>query len=280
MDEKRMFIVRKLIGEQLVDLCKRRAEIIFDPALCTQERCIRFTTPPLEKIIPASGLMYELHNGLDEFCISAAIRSKGLTKSRENTCLKLAKSCGADFDMSRDVCFIRQWKYPDSALNFEKIAAAAEDFFEFELPFFEGELEKWYNDHDYRIRSFPELELIPMEKNGLPDELFIEGAMKDILTNRYERNFAARKKCIAVHGAACSICGFDFGLVYGSEFAGKIEVHHKLPLNEIKENYTVDPVNDLIPVCPNCHMMLHSKPDGGVYTPEEIRALLKNKTVK
>ncbi len=280
MDEAKAFIVRKLIGEQLVELCKRRAEIIFDPALCSQERCIRFTSPMLQKIAAPSALMYELHNGIDEFRISVSLVPKKLSKSRKNACLSLAESCCAALDMSHDVCFIKQWMYPDAALNFDRIAAAADDFFEFELPFFEKELGKWYDDNGYRLGDLPALDLIPLEKVELPDGLFIEGAMKGVLTNRYERNPAARRKCIAVHGTACSICGFDFGLVYGAEFAGKIEVHHILPLSEIKENYTVDPVNDLIPVCPNCHMMLHSRPDGGVYTPEEIRALSKNKTAK
>lgn len=31
----------------------------------------------------------------------------------------------------------------------------------------------------------------------------------------------------------------------------------KIPLSEIKNEYTVDPITDLIPVCPNCHAMLH-----------------------
>ena len=85
---------------------------------------------------------------------------------------------------------------------------------------------------------------------------------------------AARKKCIEVHGTACNICGFDFGTVYGLEFVGKIHVHHKLPLHEIKEDYVVDPVEDLIPVCPNCHMILHSKP-GGFYTVDEVKTMVK-----
>jgi predicted HNH restriction endonuclease len=32
-------------------------------------------------------------------------------------------------------------------------------------------------------------------------------------------------------------------------------------------------VKDLIPVCPNCHMILHSKP-GGFYTVEEVKNML------
>jgi predicted HNH restriction endonuclease len=72
------------------------------------------------------------------------------------------------------------------------------------------------------------------------------------------------------------ICGIDFGNFYGEEFSGKIEVHHRKPLSEIKEDYVVDPIKDLIPVCPNCHMILHSKKDG-VYTVEEVRKMVSGK---
>ena len=40
----------------------------------------------------------------------------------------------------------------------------------------------------------------------------------------------------------------------------------------IKENYRLDPINDLIPVCPNCHAMLHRRCPP--YTPEELKNML------
>ena len=61
----------------------------------------------------------------------------------------------------------------------------------------------------------------------------------------------------------CQICGFDFGKFYGPEYANKIHFHHKKPLYEIKKEYVINPIKDLLPVCPNCHMVLH--------TNEEIR---------
>ena len=100
----------------------------------------------------------------------------------------------------------------------------------------------------------------------------MEGAQKTILQNKYERNPKARARCIAVHGSACKLCGFDFGIAFGEEFSGKIEVHHIKPISEIGGEYVVDPVRDLVPVCPNCHMMLHSKADG-VYSVEELKQL-------
>ncbi|WP_297157154.1 HNH endonuclease [uncultured Ellagibacter sp.] len=106
-----------------------------------------------------------------------------------------------------------------------------------------------------------------------PDQLFTEGAQCSIVADRYERSRSARQACLQANGTVCAICGFDFAKAYGAEFAGIIQVHHITPISEIGHEYHVDPVHDLIPVCPNCHVALHSKP-GGTYTPDELRALL------
>ena len=107
-----------------------------------------------------------------------------------------------------------------------------------------------------------------------PDQLFTEGAQCNIVADRYERSRSARQACLQANGPVCAICGFDFAKAYGAEFAGIIQVHHITPISEIGHEYQVDPVHDLIPVCPNCHVALHSKP-GGTYTPDELRALLR-----
>jgi len=95
----------------------------------------------------------------------------------------------------------------------------------------------------------------------LPEEILetglIEGTVCRISVNSYERNQEARRRCIEVHGTKCCICGFDFGLQYGAEAQGYIHIHHVRPLSQIKNNYVVDPVKDLRPVCPNCHAVLH-----------------------
>lgn len=102
---------------------------------------------------------------------------------------------------------------------------------------------------------------------------FPEGAKRQIVVNAYERNSLARGECIRIHGSICKICEFDFGLIYGDEFDGKIHVHHIKPLNEIDNNYMVNPKDDLVPVCPNCHMILHSK-KGGVYSVAEVKEMI------
>lgn len=98
-----------------------------------------------------------------------------------------------------------------------------------------------------------------------PDEVsesLEEGKRKSVMVNIYERNPIARKKCIDHYGAQCQICYIDFKNTYGAVGKDFIHVHHIKPLHEIQSDYIVDPVQDLIPVCPNCHAMLHRKEDG------------------
>ncbi len=100
-------------------------------------------------------------------------------------------------------------------------------------------------------------EVLPNEV--LESETYREGAVRTITVNAYERNPAARRKCIEHHGTICAICGFDFEAIYGVLGKGYIHVHHLRDLASIGGQYEVDPINDLRPVCPNCHAMLHRR---------------------
>jgi 5-methylcytosine-specific restriction protein A len=88
---------------------------------------------------------------------------------------------------------------------------------------------------------------------------FEEGHRTQVLVNRYERDHAARTACIRHHGAKCCICSLDFGERYGAIGRGFIHVHHIVPLSQIGAGYTVNPIKDLVPVCPNCHAMIHRR---------------------
>jgi 5-methylcytosine-specific restriction protein A len=94
-----------------------------------------------------------------------------------------------------------------------------------------------------------------------PGRTFPEGAKKTVRVNAYERNAAARKACIDHHGCRCSVCDLDFATRYGEIGEGFIHVHHLRQLSTLSGSYRVDPINDLIPVCPNCHAMLHRADD-------------------
>jgi len=106
-----------------------------------------------------------------------------------------------------------------------------------------------------------ELREIPV---GLP-----EGARIRVEVNRYERNHLNRAACIEAHGSKCSVCDFDFGVQYGEIGYGYIHVHHLTPVSQIDENYIINPTKDLVPVCPNCHAMLHRK--DSPFTIEELK---------
>lgn len=124
-----------------------------------------------------------------------------------------------------------------------------------------------------RLDAFLE-EVWPGAEPSRQDPPLVEGARVEVTLDRYERSRAAREACVAAHGAVCAICGFDFARAYGPDFAGIVQVHHVVPLHAVAEEHEVDPVRDLIPVCPNCHVALHSKPDG-TYLPDELRRLMR-----
>lgn len=97
----------------------------------------------------------------------------------------------------------------------------------------------------------------------------VEGEIFQVEITKFERNVAARRACIDHHGCVCKICGFDFEANFGARGVGFIHVHHLVPLSEIREKYQVNPIKDLIPVCPNCHAMLHR---GTEISPDQLKS--------
>lgn len=99
----------------------------------------------------------------------------------------------------------------------------------------------------------------------------LEGSLKQIWVNAYERSRSAVEDAKKIHGTSCVVCGIDFGKVYGEEFEGFIHIHHLKPLSTIGQEYEVDPENDLRPVCPNCHSVIHFGAE--LRTVEKVREL-------
>lgn len=119
--------------------------------------------------------------------------------------------------------------------------------------------------------TFQFAEEIPPDK----ESLFPEGAKQSIIINKYERNSKARNECIKFYGYTCQVCCFDFEKTYGILGRNYIHVHHLVPLGDIGEDYEVNPKKDLIPVCPNCHAMLHRSEHP--HNTKELKKLLKLK---
>ena len=86
-----------------------------------------------------------------------------------------------------------------------------------------------------------------------------EGNPRSVDTTMYERNQKARRDCIKYYGAQCCVCGLRFEDRYGSIGRDYIHVHHLVPISQWGKAYQVDPVEDLRPICPNCHAMVHRK---------------------
>ena len=275
----------RLSAKMIIDWCKQKqsenAGLHFKESLCSGLQIIRFTSSSLDSVFLQNKsetgyvLCYEIHNFNDRISIAVTADKSRIGKRMMKTYNELLAAMNI-IDNEADIIQLRIWDASDEISNISQIADILNQIFDYELSYFETELNAWLSDHSRRIKSFPQFDLQPISSSELPEEMLIEGAMKDILTNKYERNIKARSRCIAYYGTACQICGFDFGKTYGEEFAGRIEVHHRKPLYEIKENYVVDPIKDLIPVCPNCHLVLHSRKDG-VYTVEEVKGLVSNK---
>jgi len=110
------------------------------------------------------------------------------------------------------------------------------------------------------------------EEVELPDSLK-EGRTRAVLVNIYERNPKARMQCIEFYGLKCHVCGFDFEEKYGAIGKNFVHVHHLRELASVENEYVVDPIKDLRPVCPNCHAMLHKQKPA--YTIAKLKALLK-----
>ena len=118
-------------------------------------------------------------------------------------------------------------------------------------------------------------DIIPLEGDPMG---YKEGAERSIISKKYERNRLNRDLCLQNKGYRCSICGFDFEELYGSIGRHFIHVHHIIPVSQIGPDYIINPVNDLIPVCPNCHAMLHRKDPP--YLPDEMKEIIETERTK
>lgn len=139
-------------------------------------------------------------------------------------------------------------------------------------------------DDELKVLNTININFVP-KNNGIPgktayvdesDYIGEEGGKIQLLTNRYERDPKLRQKAIDIHGLICIACGFDFEKVYGEAGKGYCQIHHLKPLSEIKFKTDVNPKTDLVPLCANCHVMVHRfKPALDI---EKLKTLL-NRTV-
>ena len=147
-----------------------------------------------------------------------------------------------------------------------------------------NEYEKWLGVIRNRSNWRPYAPVRGSKRNGLeaaifPEELppsddYYDGAITKVLVNRYERDPRARLDCARRNGFQCKVCDLKFEDRYGSDIGkGFIHVHHIRQLATLKRQHKVNPGTDLVPVCPNCHAMLHRTTPP--LTVEALRARLR-----
>lgn len=78
-----------------------------------------------------------------------------------------------------------------------------------------------------------------------------------VLVNAYEQDPFSKLHCLQAHGTVCKVCSLDLERTYGKLGIDAIHVHFLPTKNGMNGGFILDPVRDLVPVCPTCHAMLH-----------------------
>jgi hypothetical protein len=126
------------------------------------------------------------------------------------------------------------------------------------------------NDFDWTDlkKGFNDVEKNKRKKVEIFDENIIinEGFKKTISINVYERSTKLRDaaiKAFTINGrVSCECCKFNFDSFYGRNIGSSyIEIHHIKPIFKYQEQeinkFIRDAIKNLVPVCSNCHRMIH-----------------------
>jgi 5-methylcytosine-specific restriction protein A len=86
-----------------------------------------------------------------------------------------------------------------------------------------------------------------------------EGGSYSEIVKKYERSRYNRAMCLKYYGFTCRGCGELLAEKYGPIGMDVIHVHHIVPVSQMGGAYRLNPIRDLIPLCPNCHTIVHRK---------------------
>ncbi|NLC65465.1 MAG: hypothetical protein GX752_00825 [Clostridium sp.] len=107
------------------------------------------------------------------------------------------------------------------------------------------------NEKHYKFELiFPSEMEIDIEQYKLHEDKFIYG-----VRSRYELDPKIRLEALKYHGMSCKICGFNYESTYGELGKGYIQIHHKY--HDDNSSFDIDIKKDIIPICDNCHSMIH-----------------------
>jgi len=159
-----------------------------------------------------------------------------------------------------------------------------------------GQSNIWYANNnnvkckEFRVNIVEQIETIIREYSfdfSNDEQKYFEGDIKTKVkeVSTAKRNILARKKCLEYYfpndqNYSCILCGFNFKNAYGVYGETFIEVHHiesHTIKSKIKGRHEIDPIKDLIPVCSNCHSIIHrEKPAMTIEKIKEIISSNKN----
>lgn len=92
------------------------------------------------------------------------------------------------------------------------------------------------------------------EEKRLTNHIAFEGRISNFDKNRLKQ----------LLGYDCMACGINMAEKYGEPGYNYIELHHKVPYSQMKENDTRTLcASDFCVLCPNCHRMIHKLADAG-----------------
>lgn len=111
-----------------------------------------------------------------------------------------------------------------------------------------------------------------------------EGALEKVNVSQRARSSKLKKIAIQNHKdkhdgkLPCSACSFDFEETYGEQGKEFIEIHHIEPVHEMdiagSKTKIEEALNKVIPLCSNCHRMVHRKKNK-MLSIEELKAIIK-----
>jgi 5-methylcytosine-specific restriction protein A len=119
----------------------------------------------------------------------------------------------------------------------------------------------------------PEMRTPQEETNHDESGFKEEGSESEVLCKKYERSRFNRQLCLSYYGFRCRACNKLMAEVYGQPGTSVIHVHHIIPVSLMGGSKTLNPIRDLVPLCPNCHNVAHRKHPP--YTLSELRDFLE-----
>jgi 5-methylcytosine-specific restriction endonuclease McrA len=102
-------------------------------------------------------------------------------------------------------------------------------------------------------RALPHAKAVDEEREVYPQ---FENRKRVASHLQRERSRLLATQCKIRDKYQCQLCGFRFEKAYGRLGSGFAEAHHRVPLNQLRDQVRTR-IEDLVTVCANCHRMLH-----------------------